>query len=284
LPAFPLTIGQCVALACQWEATAPKVGNVHRGADFDDVTFSDFLTSAAIIAPLLDRAADVSLGDTVYNCIAATQKVVSTNTNLGLVLSLVPLAMVRREEAWEAGLGRVWSQLSPRDAEQVYAAIRLARPGGLGTAAQMDVHDLPPDDLLAAMRLAADRDLIARQYATNFALVRDEIVPGLVQRREAGDALTSAIIRVHVELLAEQGDTLIRRKAGDATERQARELARWCLDAAAQGEEAWLNALSDYDFWLRADGRRRNPGATADLIAAGLFVLFRDSLWPPPWR
>jgi triphosphoribosyl-dephospho-CoA synthase len=31
--------------------------------------------------------------------------------------------------------------------------------------------------------------------------------------------------------------------------------------------------VSDFDFWLRSDGHRRNPGTTADLITAGLFVI-----------
>jgi len=42
--------------------------------------------------------------------------------------------------------------------------------------------------------------------------------------------------------------------------------------------------LADFDFWLRSDGHRRNPGTTADLIAAALFVLLRDGLIDPPYR
>ena len=34
--------------------------------------------------------------------------------------------------------------------------------------------------------------------------------------------------------------------------------------------------LARFDRWLRADGHRRNPGTTADLIAACLFVCLRD--------
>ena len=45
------TLGACATLACLWEATAPKPGNVYRGADFDDLTYADFLTSAAVDRP-----------------------------------------------------------------------------------------------------------------------------------------------------------------------------------------------------------------------------------------
>jgi triphosphoribosyl-dephospho-CoA synthase len=44
-------------MACLLEATAPKVGNVHRGADFPDLTFTDFAVSAVCIGPALDAAA-----------------------------------------------------------------------------------------------------------------------------------------------------------------------------------------------------------------------------------
>jgi triphosphoribosyl-dephospho-CoA synthase len=40
--------------------------------------------------------------------------------------------------------------------------------------------------------------------------------------------------------------------------------------------EAYERALTELDFWLRSDGHRRNPGTTADLIAAGLFVGLRE--------
>ena len=43
-------------------------------------------------------------------------------------------------------------------------------------------------------------------------------------------------------------------------------------------------ALADLDFWLRSDGHRRNPGTTADLIAAGLFAALREHQIALPFR
>jgi triphosphoribosyl-dephospho-CoA synthase len=48
------------------------------------------------------------------------------------------------------------------------------------------------------------------------------------------------------------------------------------LDAGMPGDESYERGLEDFDFWLRSDGHRRNPGTTADLIAAALFVLLRE--------
>src|SRR3954451_3647803 len=95
---YSLSIGQCATLACLLEATAPKVGNVHRGADFEDLTFSDFVISSVVIGPAMETAASVGVGRAVYEAVAATRKCVPTNTNLGMALLIAPLAAVPREE------------------------------------------------------------------------------------------------------------------------------------------------------------------------------------------
>ena len=68
-----LTPGQCGSIACLLEAIAPKPGNVHRGADFADLTLVDFAVSAAAIAPHLDRARELGVGATVLNAVRSTR-------------------------------------------------------------------------------------------------------------------------------------------------------------------------------------------------------------------
>ena len=89
-------IGQCVERACKLEVTARKAGNVHPERDFADLHFTDFIASATAIAPVLDQAVGQSLGRTVLGAIKATRRVVASNTNLGIVLLLTPLAAVPR--------------------------------------------------------------------------------------------------------------------------------------------------------------------------------------------
>ena len=278
------TIGKSALLACQWEATTPKPGNVHRGADFDDATLNDFLTSAAAIAPILNQASQRAPGQTVMLCVNETRQVVPSNTNLGIILLLAPLASVPADQDLRPGVRQLLANLTQKDASSVYFSIRLAHPGGLGDAEDMDVNDAPPSDLLAAMQLAAHRDAIAEQYVTGFARIFDDVVLRLLAGKDRGLSLTASIIRTHVSLIADFGDSLICRKCGLEVNAQAKKFAAACLAAEKKGEEAWHAALADFDFWLRADGRKRNPGTTADLIAAGLFVIFRDGLWPPPWK
>ncbi|MBC8876649.1 MAG: triphosphoribosyl-dephospho-CoA synthase [Planctomycetes bacterium] len=284
-PLGPLfSVGQCATLACLLEVTAPKPGNVHRGADFDDMTFMDFVVSATAIGPMMDAAVENGVGETVLEAVRATRQMVDVNANLGTVLLLAPLACVPRERSLESGVAEVLRALTPDDARKVYEAIRLAEPGGLGEVDTMDVTDDPPSDLLAAMRASAERDMVARQYAEDFQHVLRFAAPSLCRGTQAGWSLTETIIHTHLQLLAQFPDSLIARKCGPDTAREAANRAAAVLDTGEPGDEQYLQALGDLDFWLRSDGHRRNPGTTADLIAAGLFVVLRDRLIAPPFR
>jgi triphosphoribosyl-dephospho-CoA synthase len=274
-----LTLGQCATLACLLEVTVPKPGNVHRGADFGDLTFTDFALSAVAIGPAMDQASRQPVGVTVERAVRATRQLVATNTNLGIVLLLAPLAAVPRDERLDVGIRRVLGGLAADDSRHVYRAIRLAVPGGLGTVDTMDLGGPPPDDLRQAMRKAARWDDVAAQYVTDFVLVLREVVPQLADACGRW-GLVAGVIYVHVSLLAGRGDSLIARKCGPAVAAQAAAWARRVLDAGGPEDTAYLDALGDLDFWLRSDGNRRNPGTTADLVTAGLFCGLREG-WLP---
>lgn len=279
-----LSTAQCVTLACLWEVTAPKPGNVHRGADFEDVTFQDFATSAVIIGPILAAAETRGVGTVILEAATATRATIGSNTNLGMLLLLAPLAAVRRDEDLRTGVSRVLRALGDQDTARVYEAIALAQPGGLGKVEAMDVAGPPPASLLVAMQAAAGRDFVAKQYVEDFGDVFTHVVTPIVASCQRGQSLTLSIVDTYVRLIAQFGDSLIARKCGDAVSSEAAAIARQVLAAGAPGEENYHEALGDFDFWLRCDGHRRNPGTSADLIAAGLFVIFRDELVPTPWR
>lgn len=272
------TIGQCATLACLWEVMAPKVGNVHRGADFEDLTFADFVLSAVAIAPAMESAATVGVGRACWEAIRATRRLVSTNTNLGITLLLAPLAAVPRHEPLDVGVVRVLEILTDADSRDVYEAIRLAQPGGLGEVESMDVRAAAPPRLLDAMRAAADRDQIARQYVTGYRDIFECLVPWLRADLEQGMATVDAVVHAQVRLLAREPDSLIVRKCGAEIGNNIVEFARAVLRAGEAGSERYYLAVGDLDFYLRSDGHRRNPGTTADLIAAALFVLLRDGV------
>jgi triphosphoribosyl-dephospho-CoA synthase len=276
-----LTVGQCAALACLLEATAPKPGNVHRGADFEDLTYPDLVLSGIMIGPELEHAAQQPLGETVLAAVQATQRVVASNSNLGMILLLAPLAAVSGEASLDTSVSSVLHRLTRDDARLVYEAIRLAKPGGMGKVETADVAGEPPENLLDAMQLAADRDLVARQYANGFAEVFGDVVPALrdaIQRYP----VYPAIVNAYLKILAKHSDSLIARKCVADIAKRASDHAAQIVASAKPDDDDWHELVADFDFWLRSDGHRRNPGTTADLITAGLFVtLWEGTLRPP---
>ncbi len=271
----PIDIARLCEQACLMEASARKPGNVHPGASFVDLRYEDFVQSARWAAPHLARAGASGVGSAVCEAIRATRARVGTNTNLGIALLIAPLAAVPRDTSLEAGIAQVLRALTSEDASRVYEAIRLAQPGGMGSVKDGDLADSPPPDLLWAMKQAADRDWIARQYATAFHDLLQITVPLLAEWRPAA-GWEVRVIHLHLELMARWPDSLIARKCGMAIAEESARRARAALDSGWPDTPAGQEAIQEFDAWLRSDGHRRNPGTSADAVAATLFGALRD--------
>jgi triphosphoribosyl-dephospho-CoA synthase len=267
--------GLLAAAACVLEVSARKAGNVHPCASFEDAHAVDFLMSAVAIAGPLDRARAEGVGLAAREAVRATGTVAASNTNLGMILLLTPLVAAEDGELHPAGLGRLLDRLTVADSLHVFEAIRLASPGGLGSASDQDVADAPTLPLRPIMRLAADRDLVARQYAEAFVDVFGVGLDALAAWLDRGIGLERAIVGTHLSLIAALGDSLIARKRGPEVSDEARALARSVIES---GWPSRLDEFDAFDAWLRADGHARNPGATADLTAAVIHVGLRKGL------
>jgi triphosphoribosyl-dephospho-CoA synthase len=145
-----------------------------------------------------------------------------------------------------------------------------------------DIRDEPTQTLRQVMALAADRDLIARQYAHGFREVFDDGVPVLCQQLEQQGSLEAALVYCHVHWLARYPDSLIARKKGLAEAEEAARHARRVLDEGWPHNLKGARALAELDDWLRADERGRNPGTTSDLVTACLFVVLREGILKLP--
>ena len=271
-------------IACTWEVTARKPGNVHPGAAFSDTTSDDFLQSAAVLGSAI-RNQSHSLGETVLFAVRETKRQVGKNTNLGMILLLVPLAIAEGRVLREA-LQRVLARLSDADAKHVFDAIRLANPGGLGEVPEQDVRSEPTVTLLEAMKLAADRDLIARQYANGFADVFDFGMPAFLEGFERFGYVEAGIIHSQLRWMAQYSDSLIARKNGPEVAAEVQQRAAEVLRLGGLATPEGRAAGVALDRHLRSDGNRLNPGTTADLIAACLFVALRENKVVPsaPFR
>jgi triphosphoribosyl-dephospho-CoA synthase len=280
-------IAALVEQACVLEATAPKPGNVSPGRPFDDLRYEDFIASANAIRPAFEGISARPLGRTVRLAIEATTRATSTNTNLGIVLLLAPLARAAQnchgvgthfsscpeKTPDPMTVSQVLAETTVDDAREVYEAIRLAHPGGLGAADAQDVADEPTMTLLEVMRLAAHRDSIASEYASGFELTFT--AGALTLDRARGDGLSwdDAIVETFLTLLARTPDTHVVRRAGaDAGDEVSRH-ARAALRQGGVRSAAGRRAIDDMDRLLRDARHTLNPGTTADLTTAAIFVV-----------
>jgi triphosphoribosyl-dephospho-CoA synthase len=259
--------------ACLTELGAPKPGNVHAFADGHRMTVDEFVRSAdAAAAPLSAQGARVGLR--IHRAVMATFAAVGINTNLGIILLCAPLAAAAERDATNLSnaLHQVLQDLNVDDADLAFRSIVRAAPAGLGHSAQHDVFNPATVSLLQAMSEAANRDMVARQYATDFADIFDHGLPLFESvRRRRGEAKW-ATLATFLGFLSAFPDSHIARKFGAKTARcvqgTALNFARM-LQAAEQADQI-LPALLTWDSALKA--KAVNPGTSADLTVATLFA------------
>jgi triphosphoribosyl-dephospho-CoA synthase len=272
--------------ACRLDVAARKPGNVSFESSGHRMQAQQFLASAKACAQPLCRPG-ASVGERIEDAVRASWLAARCNTNLGIVLLCAPLAAAweQRAEPGAAGLQRALAQTLRRldldDARAAYRAIVMARPGGLGSAAQQDVCAPPTVDLRAAMALAADRDRIAYQYAHDHAHVFELGLPTfqetLRRAREGGAdaeaAARLALQRAYLEFVAAFPDSHIVRKHGIALAHSVMAEAQAWRARARRGELVEVDPdYADWDTSLKARGL--NPGTSADLSVASAYAAF----------
>jgi triphosphoribosyl-dephospho-CoA synthase len=273
-PPADSAIASAFEAACLAELDALKPGNVHRYGEDHGMSVADFETSARVAAPYVAEP-DSSVGLRIRHAVEATAATVGHNTNLGIVLLCAPLASAALASGGgtlRKRLANVLETLSVEDAKESYAAIRLAKAGGLGTVEKHDLGSEPEVTLLEAMREAEGHDRIAWNYTHEFADIFVTGMPRLIQGRTRYGDHEWAVTDLYLSLLAAIPDTLIARKFGVKAAKQVTENAYKTLKAFVEAEtaEARVDALLTFDKALKDRGL--NPGTTADLTVATLFA------------
>jgi triphosphoribosyl-dephospho-CoA synthase len=296
-------ISKCLELAILFEVSADKPGNVNLVVGFEGTRYEHFLASAVAAAPSFELSAergvaissgkigasDVGLGWIIKGCIAdinAWQH--GGNTLLGTVILLSPIAVAsgmtqtKEEFVFEISklrenLKRVVESTTSEDAVNVYEAIKIANPSGLGKAPELDVNDPNSMDriikenvsLYEVFKIASSYDNVCSEWVNNYPITFNFAYPWLMEQIEAGKDLNVAITHTFLKVLAEYPDTFIARKVGIEKARQISFMAEKVLKLGLetfQGKEQ----LRKFDSALRQSSNLLNPGTTADIIVAAL--------------
>lgn len=269
-------IAEAAQMACLLEASCEKPGSVTPSKQFDDLGYTDFLLSSVILGQTLRQTAHKSVGEIILTSVKGCKKEIPSNANLGIILLIAPLAnaFYKRGELDSKNVQPTLRTLTIADADKTFAAIELADPGGLGKAPAHDVHKKATVTLLRAMKLAADRDWIAYEYAHNFDITFTFGVPELIKNIQSTGDFRDAVIQTYLKLLYLYPDSHIARRASNDTALKISEKAGIVLQKGGVTSVAGRRAITVLDKHLRSRSNLFNPGTTSDLIAATLFVYF----------
>lgn len=252
-----------------------------------------FTASAEAATGPLCRAG-ASVGERIEAAVEASWAAAGCNTDLGIVLACAPIACAaerepaaRTPDSLRAATERVLARLDLADARAGFRAIARANPGGLGDAPREDVRQPPTVDLRTAMALAARRDRIALQYRDGYAEVFEAACRALRRRpglhgeppgAPVGDVAIEAVQRMYLHLLGSAPDSHIVRNHGDAVAHSVMTAAQgWLVRARLGGPIDADPEFAEWDETLKAQGI--NPGTTADLTVAVLFVANLCARW-----
>ncbi len=280
-------IAQALQIACLLEAAADKPGNITPSKSFSDLNYHHFLFSAAAVFPAFLNIKNKSVGEIIYEAVKETHSLIDSNTNLGIILLCTPLASAyvrQREKKVEKGIGNdflkelrkelhlLLTQLDEKDAELAYKAINLSQAGNLDKVDEGDIRDKADMTLYQSMKLAEDRDNIAFEYINDFKIIFEFAYPRFVQNDIQLDSINSAIIKTYLEILAEYPDSLIARKSGINKAEEVSNMAKKLLKDIKSETDLFSRKVSEFDNYLRNQTVKLNPGTTADLITAVIFL------------
>jgi triphosphoribosyl-dephospho-CoA synthase len=307
-------ISKCLELAILFEVSADKPGNVNLTVGFEGTQYKHFLASAVAAAPYFELAAergvavsrgevrinDVKLGRIIRDCVTdinAWQH--GGNTSLGTIILLSPMAvaagMTANKEEQVFGIPElrenvklVVESTTPKDAVDVYEAIKIANPSGLGKAPELDIND--PNSvnkileknvsLFQVFKIASKYDNVCSEWVNNYPITFDVAYPYLIEQLGKNEDLEVAIIHTFVKVLSEYPDTFIARKVGTEKAAEISSVAEEILKLGGLKTSSGKEKLREFDLFLRQSSNLLNPGTTADIIAAALALCILSGYRP----
>jgi triphosphoribosyl-dephospho-CoA synthase len=298
-------ISKCLQLAILLEVSAyPKPGNVHRTANSQKTRYEHFIASAVAVAPHFSYIANqgvmvptrnldlekIGVGAVIKGAVQdVSEWQHGGNTLLGSIMLLSPIAAAA---GMTLGKGRfsitelrgnlrtVVESTTPMDAVDVYDAISVARPEGLGKVPRLDVTDPSSKkkilenqiSLFEVFKIASDYDSIASEWVKNYPITFDLGYPYFMQQLKETKDVNTATVQTFLKILSEVPDTFIARKSGLAKSKRVSAQAKEVLELGGLRSPEGRKKLWKLDENLRNVVPILNPGTTADITDAVLAI------------
>ncbi|MCZ7395667.1 MAG: triphosphoribosyl-dephospho-CoA synthase [Candidatus Methanoperedens sp.] len=274
-------IARCAQLAMLLEVSAtPKPGNIDRDHNYTDTRFEHFLASAVGVYPVLEKAArsGSGTGSLIREAVLESSKwQKGGNTHFGAFLLLIPLVMAagrcENTKCLKAQVQKVVRETTQEDAIELYRAFSEAKVKvkpvddlDLGDANSLGKIKQQRLTLFNLMEISSSYDMIALEWVNGFqktfecaASIRDKIKKY---------SINDAVVLTFMELLSSNKDTFIQTKFDS---KKAEEVSLRAKEIMQKGDiDKIRGKIHSFDEELLREGI--NPGSTADIIIAGLFV------------
>lgn len=273
----------------------PKPGNVHRTRNYDDMVFQDFAISAVVIgdtmeavasqAKEIDDLSEAELGRYIFQAVDETNRWIETNTNLGIMMMCIPIAAAASisngfDEIQE-NVGRLMDATTVEDAVSLYDAINVADAGGMGDQDEFDVMSEKAKDELRAnnqtmfdvLEISSGWDRLANELTNKMPVCFEIGYPcysSFWKTSDDVDVINKATVLTFMTILSQIPDTLISRKYGDEVAEDVSQKASDILEF--KDDDSFVEKLLEFDDYLYEN--KLNPGTTADLTAASIFLSY----------
>lgn len=293
-------IARCIQLAMVMEVSAyPKPGNVDRNHDYEDTRFEHFLASAVSIHPVMENAAKskTGVGSLIHSAVRESAKWQNGgNTHFGAFILLVPLAMAAGDilhkkheftiEELVSCAHDIVKKTNVQDAIEFYRSFETAKVRvnpvdkfDLQDSSSLGSLDEENTTLYDLMEISRSYDLIADEWVSGFercANCGETIINFMGSTNKFGEPkldVNDVVVYAFLKILSENRDTFIQTKFDETTADYVSGRARDILlefKPQRSGFDAVRLAVEEFDDELLSKGI--NPGSTADIVIAGLFI------------
>ncbi|MCX9012960.1 MAG: triphosphoribosyl-dephospho-CoA synthase [Candidatus Methanoperedens sp.] len=280
-------IARCAQLAMLLEVSAtPKPGNIDRDHNYTDTRFEHFLASAVGVYPVLEKAArsKSGVGALIREAVEESgQWQKGGNTHFGAFILLIPLVMAagRCEDrtCLRTQIQKVVRETTVEDAVEFYRAFSAAKVKvkpvddlSLGDAASFDKIKRQGLTLFNLMEISSSYDMIAEEWTNGFQKTFE--CAASIQNKIKKHGINDAVVLTFMELLSNYKDTFIQTKFDD---KKAEEVSMRSKKILQKGDTDEIkDEIYAFDEQLLKEGI--NPGSTADIIIAGLFVSLLEGM------
>lgn len=293
-------IARCIQLAMVMEVSAyPKPGNVDRNHDYEDTRFEHFLASAVSIHPVMENAAKskAGVGSLIHSAVRESARWQNGgNTHFGAFILLVPLAMAAGDilhkkheftiEELVSCAHDIVKKTNVQDAIEFYRSFETAKVRvnpvdefDLQDSSSLGSLDEENTTLYDLMEISRSYDLIADEWVSGFercANCGETIINFMGSTNKFGEPkldVNDVVVYAFLKILSENRDTFIQTKFDETTADYVSGRARDILlefKPQRSGFNTVRLAVEEFDDELLSKGI--NPGSTADIVIAGLFI------------